>query len=211
MNEPRHIKAIDYFLKFDARFTIEDQGALIPELVLSPDRAAILDAIASVELPQVKVYLPREECAGYKAGYRYLFTFAVVPCLQPDETITDYTLPQASHPLESAERWRVVAVEAFETLIMDDQINVDPADYRGNDYGLDDAPEEPETVEIGSCPHCRSKQITGGFVEILDGLAQQECRCDDCGTTWDDIYQHIAVDNIETPERERPSLREVAQ
>lgn len=41
----------------------------------------------------------------------------------------------------------------------------------------------------GKCPWCESDQITGDSVVIDEGMALQDCTCDDCGAGWTDIYK----------------------
>ena len=50
------------------------------------------------------------------------------------------------------------------------------------------------------CPVCRSKQITGHSVVIDAGYASQEITCNECGSSWHDIYKLIGYNNLEAEE-----------
>ncbi len=38
--------------------------------------------------------------------------------------------------------------------------------------------------------------MTGGFVEVLDDTAWQSVDCDDCGSSWDDVYTLTGRENV---------------
>ena len=44
------------------------------------------------------------------------------------------------------------------------------------------------------CPHCRSREITGGSVDINGNQAFQSVTCGDCHAEWTDVYR---LDNVE--------------
>ena len=50
------------------------------------------------------------------------------------------------------------------------------------------------------CPVCRSEQITGHSVVIDAGCASQEITCNDCGSSWNDVYKLIGYRDLETEE-----------
>ena len=50
------------------------------------------------------------------------------------------------------------------------------------------------------CPVCRSKQITGHSVVIDADYASQEVTCNDCGSSWRDIYKLIGYENLNAEE-----------
>ena len=43
------------------------------------------------------------------------------------------------------------------------------------------------------CPHCGSRSISGGHVEILSNEAWQEVVCDECSQEWLDLYTLTGV------------------
>ena len=41
------------------------------------------------------------------------------------------------------------------------------------------------------CPHCgETCFVSGGFVTIDHGFATQEIRCDECGTSYQEVYEY---------------------
>ena len=50
------------------------------------------------------------------------------------------------------------------------------------------------------CPVCRSKQITGHSIEIDTDCASQEITCNNCGSSWNDVYKLIGYSDLETEE-----------
>lgn len=46
------------------------------------------------------------------------------------------------------------------------------------------------------CPFCGSDEITGGFVEIDGGLAEQEMMCLDCESVWHDLYSLSHIESV---------------
>ena len=48
------------------------------------------------------------------------------------------------------------------------------------------------------CPSCESYEITSlDHVEIDNGSAWQEVKCDSCKATWQDVYKLTGYDNLE--------------
>lgn len=46
-----------------------------------------------------------------------------------------------------------------------------------------------DSVRHSNCPECGSYSIEGGSFEFGDGyLIQTDMSCNDCRTTWDDVY-----------------------
>lgn len=74
-------------------------------------------------------------------------------------------------------------VESAANVIVSDESNVEeiPA-YTGN-----------------KCPHCGSLEITVSTTEVDGMSAWQEVSCDDCHSTWQDIYNLAGYDNLKTP------------
>ena len=50
------------------------------------------------------------------------------------------------------------------------------------------------------CPVCRSKQITGHSVVIDAGYASQKVICNECGSSWHDIYKLIGYESLNVEE-----------
>ena len=50
------------------------------------------------------------------------------------------------------------------------------------------------------CPVCRSKQITGHNIKIDTNYASQEITCNECGSSWHDIYKLIGYENLNAEE-----------
>ena len=46
----------------------------------------------------------------------------------------------------------------------------------------------------GTCPRCKSGDISGGSINIDSDTASQDITCSDCGLGWTDIY---TLTNIE--------------
>lgn len=46
------------------------------------------------------------------------------------------------------------------------------------------------------CPVCGSHEVTGDNIEVDGSQAWQEVSCDQCGATWQDVYQLIGYDNL---------------
>jgi hypothetical protein len=59
-----------------------------------------------------------------------------------------------------------------------------------------------EYIERGGdhCPYCKSKNLSNGDGELLDGAAWQNVWCDDCGQEWTENYSLTAIDELEIPE-----------
>lgn len=53
------------------------------------------------------------------------------------------------------------------------------------------------------CPHCHSEHIEGGFVEIDEMHAYQPVFCDECGSSWTDVYEFDHIIDLSVP-REQP-------
>lgn len=51
------------------------------------------------------------------------------------------------------------------------------------------------------CPVCGSVDVSGGFVEVLDDTAWQSVDCDDCGSSWDDVYTLTGRENVRRGDR----------
>lgn len=62
---------------------------------------------------------------------------------------------------------------------------------------------DDESAAVGnvSCPVCGSVEVTGGFVEVLDDTAWQSVSCDDCGSSWDDVYVLTRRENVRRGDR----------
>ena len=56
-------------------------------------------------------------------------------------------------------------------------------------------------VDSVSCPVCGSAEVTGGFVEVLDNAAWQSVDCDDCGSSWEDVYTLSGRENVRRGDR----------
>lgn len=52
--------------------------------------------------------------------------------------------------------------------------------------GLDDSTRV--SAHDGSCPVCKSGNVTGRFIELETRSAFQPCTCTDCGASWNDTY-----------------------
>lgn len=48
------------------------------------------------------------------------------------------------------------------------------------------------------CPVCRSTQISGEQLEVDAGTAWQPMKCSDCHATWNDTYQLVGYNELET-------------
>jgi len=48
-----------------------------------------------------------------------------------------------------------------------------------------------------NCPHCNSTDIEGGSFETDDFGAWRKVECNECGSTWEDIYNLVKFDNFE--------------
>jgi len=46
------------------------------------------------------------------------------------------------------------------------------------------------------CPYCGSNDISGGFVEIDSGEANQKIDCMDCGKRWRDVYRLVDMEEL---------------
>ena len=44
------------------------------------------------------------------------------------------------------------------------------------------------------CPVCAGDEIEGGSFDISAGIAQQEVRCVNCGSSWMDTFRLIGYD-----------------
>lgn len=87
----------------------------------------------------------------------------------------------------------------------------------GHTYELDCAPDERWTERLVTdrlsdvidplpgaldpdpdrCPRCGSASIEGGGFDVDAPLAWQECRCDECGHEWRDVYRIAAQESDE--------------
>ena len=56
-------------------------------------------------------------------------------------------------------------------------------------------------VDNVSCPVCGSVEVTGGFVEVLDDTAWQTVDCDDCGSSWEDVFTLSGQENVRRGDR----------
>ena len=43
--------------------------------------------------------------------------------------------------------------------------------------------------ESGFCPECGSERVDVGDVEFQSDISYQDCRCNDCGCRWNEIYK----------------------
>ena len=41
---------------------------------------------------------------------------------------------------------------------------------------------------LSQCPQCGSHNIPADHADVFHGKAQQQCRCEDCGFSWTDVY-----------------------
>ena len=58
------------------------------------------------------------------------------------------------------------------------------------------------------CPACKSDDVSGGPFECDDGIVWQDVTCGNCSTEWQNVYQFMYCDNIET---QSPNTEEVSQ
>ena len=59
--------------------------------------------------------------------------------------------------------------------------------------------EEEYLNKLGlSCPNCETTDIKTDDLEIEMGYAWQNCKCRNCGATWDDHYNLVGYDNLIT-------------
>lgn len=76
----------------------------------------------------------------------------------------------------------------------------------------DSRPKEPLTEEEemesnyvknqgNHCPSCRSANITGGPFDVDGGEATQEMGCDECGASWEDLYNLTGYLNLDIPKK----------
>lgn len=54
----------------------------------------------------------------------------------------------------------------------------------------------------GTCPFCRSGDITGEFIDVDDSSCTQEVSCGACEGRWYDIYKLTGYDTISAPSDE---------
>lgn len=60
------------------------------------------------------------------------------------------------------------------------------------------------TEDWQHCPVCGSDRINGHTVEVDGTAAWQPVSCDNCGSDWNEVYEAVGRDNINTgPGRER--------
>lgn len=59
-------------------------------------------------------------------------------------------------------------------------------------------------VETRVCPVCKSHDLEGGPVEIIDAAAQQEVTCMKCHADWYDVYVLTGYDedSLKLPPKE---------
>ena len=50
------------------------------------------------------------------------------------------------------------------------------------------------------CPVCRSKQITGHSIELYADFASLEVTCNDCGSSWHNIYKLNGYNDLKIEE-----------
>jgi formate dehydrogenase maturation protein FdhE len=48
-----------------------------------------------------------------------------------------------------------------------------------------------------ACPNCDSQEISASVVEFDDTTAWREVVCDECGSTWADVYQLQGYEDLE--------------
>ena len=66
---------------------------------------------------------------------------------------------------------------------------------------VDHVDDKSAAVDNVSCPVCGSTEVTGGFVEVLDNAAWQSVDCDDCGSSWEDVYTLTGRENVRRGDR----------
>jgi predicted Zn finger-like uncharacterized protein len=53
------------------------------------------------------------------------------------------------------------------------------------------------------CPQCGSYKITADTLEVPDGdSTSRKVKCDDCRTTWTEVWEFIHIEAINVPEEE---------
>lgn len=58
--------------------------------------------------------------------------------------------------------------------------------------------EKKYIKEFGAvCPVCGSDQIEGGSIDIDNGMAYQNCYCNDCQEEWTDEYSLTGITEAE--------------
>lgn len=63
-------------------------------------------------------------------------------------------------------------------------------------------PEQYVSEGGARCPNCRSQDLEGGSVDILDGAACQQVGCNDCDATWIDTYRLDKYEELDIPDNE---------
>ena len=64
-----------------------------------------------------------------------------------------------------------------------------------------DIPEDIETdTEPIQCLHCGETNLTASPTESDGNTRWSEVACDDCGTTWQEVYSITLITNIEIGE-----------
>lgn len=57
----------------------------------------------------------------------------------------------------------------------------------------------------GRCPYCGGMQIEGGHIAVEDGFCGQPVGCNDCGKSWEDVYELVGVTPDPTRSDTHPS------
>jgi hypothetical protein len=114
------------------------------------------------------------------------------PIERPDEM-----LPPVRAALDRAGLWESVAGQALPATIVQSNERVE-REVTLLRQQVEQYQEDPDR-----CPLCRSSDITGDHVEIIEGMAYQRVGCAACGASWTDAYEFAyIVDGNPTRTRE---------
>lgn len=57
----------------------------------------------------------------------------------------------------------------------------------------------------GQCPVCLSSEIEGdGSINADDDYAWRKIKCNDCRSTWDEVFNVVGIDNLKVGSSELP-------